>query len=138
MKRPEQILQQHVVQFLTTAVPPPPEGPVWFAPDAGLPFHVPKGTSEEGRRQAAQHAARIGGIRKSMGVKPGIPDLVFLSARPFAIELKADEGVASDDQLRMHRDLEDVGVPVHVCCSLYEVEQTLRVMDVPLKGRILV
>jgi hypothetical protein len=136
-RHPEQDLQQQVVRHLSLVLPPPPDGPVWFAPDPGLPPYVPGGSSEQLRARILEHAAKVAGIRKSMGVKAGIPDLVFLGRRPFAIELKAPTGgVVSDDQTEMHAALESVGVAVHVARSIVEVEQALRDQGVQLRGRV--
>jgi len=136
-RHPEQDLQQQVVRHLTLVVPPPPAGPVWFAPDPGLPPYVPAGCSDQLRARILEHAAKIAGIRKSMGVKAGIPDLVFLWSPPFAIELKSlTGGVVSEEQTAMHAALESVGVAVHVARTIEEVEQALRDQGVPLRGRI--
>lgn len=123
MKRPEQSLQQQVASFLRAAVPSPPMGPVWFAPDPGV---FTKG----------QHAARIGGIRKSMGVRAGIPDIMFVGRQTFGIELKAPAGKPTAEQITMHADLAIAGVRVFVCRSLPEVEAALIEMGVPLLARI--
>lgn len=104
MNRPEQVLQQACAAYLHAVLPPPPEGPVWF--------HVPNG----GGRSKAE-----AGIFKSMGVKSGIPDLVFLSANPFCIELKADRGDLSDEQEEVINDLNAFGIRTHVCRSLEDV-----------------
>lgn len=73
MRRPEQILQQQVVRFLDMAYP------------AVLAFHCPNG----GARSAVE-----GAILKSMGVRPGVPDLCLLlpCGRTAWIELKAGKG----------------------------------------------
>jgi hypothetical protein len=123
MNRPEQALQQQVVAYLRAAVPPPPMGPVWFAPDPGV-------------LAGGQHAARIGAIRKSMGVKSGVPDLVFLGARTFGIELKAKAGKPSAEQITMHADLAIAGVRVFVARTLPEVQSALIEMGVPITARV--
>jgi hypothetical protein len=124
MNRPEQALQQQVVAFLRAAVPPPPMGPVWFAPDPGV-------------LAGGQHAARIGAIRKSMGVRAGVPDIVFLSAnRTFGIELKAKAGKPSAEQITMHADLAIAGVRVFVARTLPEVQSALIEMGVPITARV--
>ena len=119
MKRPEEALQRQVASFLRATVPAPPMGPVWF--------HVPNG----GARSRAE-----AGIFKVMGVKAGVPDLLFLWSRPFAIELKALKGTSSDAQKAMLADLELVGIKTFVCRSMDELQAALNEMRVPLLGRI--
>jgi len=67
------------------------------------------------------------GLFKKMGMKVGIPDLVFLcqQARVFFIELKDDTGKLSENQLFRIPILENLGFNVYVCRSLDEVKDVL-------------
>jgi hypothetical protein len=88
--RPEQDLQKAVVQHLRVRAAP---GCVWF--------HVPNQGTIGGR-----HAARIGGILKGMGVRPGVADLILLHKGTFfALELKAEFGRTSEQQLKFLQDV---------------------------------
>lgn len=71
-------------------------------------FHVPNG----GKRSKAQ-----AGIFKAMGVKAGVPDLVFwgMPACPLAfVELKIGDGRLSTSQIDFQATARLRGVPYHV------------------------
>lgn len=130
MPRPEQDLQKAAVQFLTAAVPPPPSGPLWFAPDAGIP--LPSRTEEQ-----RKHAARIGGIRKAMGVRPGIADLVFLRTPPFVVEFKTGDGRMSKEQRDIAAALNLMGINTHVVRSIDQLVTVLEAEGVPMRAEVL-
>lgn len=121
MRRPEELLQRQVAQFLRIACPPPPEGPFWYA--------VPNGF----RRTKAE-----AGIAKSMGQRAGVPDLMgTFRGRSFGIELKAPgTGRLSDAQRHAHELFTLAGGVVAVCDSLDAVEGFLDVLGVPVWGHI--
>lgn len=121
--RPEQELQKAVVRLLTAVVPPPPAGPFWFAPDAGV-------------QAGGEHAARIGGIRKAMGVRAGVPDIVVLCRRPFCIELKTETGRASAEQKAVAADLALLGIDTHIVRSIDQLVTVLQAEGVPMRGRV--
>jgi hypothetical protein len=123
-KHPEQDLQKAVVQFLACAVPPPPVGPFWFAPDPGV-------------QAGGQHAARIGGIRKAMGVRPGVADLVFLRPNPFCIELKAGRNSLDAPQRIVMAELNDLGIHTHVVRSIDQLVVVLQAENVPMRAEVL-
>jgi hypothetical protein len=96
-------------------------------------FHVPNG----GYRTRAE-----GKILKAMGVKPGMHDLVFLHRVQFAdltvccaygLELKADDGAPSDDQLDVHADLALIGMPTAIARNVDEAIEHLRRWGIPLR-----
>jgi hypothetical protein len=120
MNRPEQELQKSIVQYLTWACPPPPEGPEWC--------HVPNG----GVRTKAEAA-----ILKAMGVKPGWPDLQFVwRGRAVCIELKSgDAGLSKAQEDRCMR-LILAGAALATCRSLEEVIDFLTTLGVPLRARV--
>lgn len=124
MRRPEQILQQNAVKFLRQALPPPPAGPVWFAPDPGV-------------FASGEHARKIGGIRKSMGVRSGIPDLVFIWRTPFAIEFKAPNGAPSGVQKEVMAELATMGANTYIARRLEDVQIALEAEGVPLNARVM-
>lgn len=117
MNRPEQELQIQVANFLRYAMPPTV---FWFAPNPGI---------------ARKKGARVGKIQKNMGVKAGVPDLVFMRGmKPFGIELKAPRGTLNAAQKEVHIELIDADVPVYVATSLDQVEFILRDLGIPLKA----
>lgn len=117
MRRPEQALQQTVAGFLRATLPQN----IWF--------HVPNG----GGRSKAE-----AGILKSMGVRAGAPDLVFVlpDGKAAFIELKAGRGAQSIAQKVFQADCERLGVPYAVCKSLEEVQGTLQAWGLILRGRL--
>lgn len=92
----------------------------------GLCFHVPNG----GLRSLRESMAL-----KSMGVVPGIPDLVlaipnhtgYLGRKFNAlfIEMKTDKGRESDQQLRIHECLRNAGNMVVTCRTLDEFKSVI-------------
>jgi hypothetical protein len=65
--------------------------------------------------------ALTGAIRKARGVKPGLPDYLFLSnGRAYFIEFKT-KGTLSDNQRAFHADLTAACVPVATCRGEWEV-----------------
>ncbi len=114
----EDALQRSVVQWLTLAKP----RCVWF--------HVPNG----GARDAV-----TGAKLKAMGVKAGVPDLVFAwkggagfvelkrpEDRCLLSELSRPEGRLSPSQRAFRDECEAQGVPYVVATTLDEVIQALR------------
>lgn len=74
---------------------------------------------------------------KTMGVKPGWPDLLILAfQRTFWIELKTAKGRLSPEQRAVHEDLIAAGACVAVCRSIEEVQQALEAWELPIRGRI--
>ena len=119
IKRSEQALQIQICKYLAVAYPT-----VLFA-------HVQNGGTRGGPQ-----AKRIGGIRKAMGVKAGMPDIMLWWSTPqgsksAAIELKWGEGELSAPQKAMHAQLEANGVPVAVCRSLNEVRLAMQGWGAP-------
>ena len=112
-ENPEEVLQKAVKVYLDLAAP----RLVWWA--------VPNGGHSKGQN----------GRNKAMGVRAGVPDLCFLldSGKMGFVELKAEKGRLSDDQIRF-RDLLPACVPYAVCRTGYEVEHTLRGWGVPLRA----
>jgi len=85
-KNPEQQIHRAVAQHLRTRAVP---GLVWW--------HTPNGGSR-GKIEGA--------ILKSMGVRAGVSDFIFvLNGKIFALELKAEGGRASVEQLRFLSDI---------------------------------
>jgi hypothetical protein len=98
-RRPEQALQRSVIQHLHWRAP----RDVWFA-------HYPGG----GWRSRAEAA-----ILKSMGTKPGTPDLLLVrDGKLFGLELKAPGGRLSPAQVECHEDLHHAGVTVAVAADV--------------------
>ncbi len=117
--RPEQALQKTVAQFLGTkknlALP---ADAVWFHPFNG------------GARSRVEAA-----IYTSLGVKPGVPDLIIIyRGRVVAIELKSEKGRLSPAQKAMHEQLMLAGATVYTATSLAQVEDFLRTL-MPLRAR---
>lgn len=95
MKHPERIEQMKLVALLDE-----------FLPDL-LYWHTPNGEERYGAIAVAL---------KRMGVKPGVPDLFFPTMRLF-VEMKAPNGLLSEDQLYVKGLLELVGYRVDVYTS---------------------
>lgn len=110
--RPEETIQKTLVQHLRCRAAP---GVVWFA--------VPN----EGERGGA-HAARIGAIRKAMGRRAGVPDLLLVMppvGRLHALELKAPKGRRTDCQKSTQADLEAAGATV---ATAYGLDDALAIL----------
>jgi len=106
MKRPEQALQQAVYKYIRYAAP------------CVLCFHVPNG----GKRSKIEAA-----IFKSMGVLPGVADLLLFWDKTFAaIELKHGNGKQTDHQVEFHKRWVDLGGKYSLCRSVDDVQDTLK------------
>lgn len=100
MKHQEDILQQSVFKWFSLQYPE----------KRGLLFHVPNG----GKRSAIE-----AGKFKSMGVVPGVCDLLLIHAgRLYGIELKTEKGKLSPHQINIHKIWRRSGVVVYVCYGL--------------------
>lgn len=120
MRRPEQDLQRTVVAFLRRFMPEPPEGAFWF--------HVPNG----GGRSKIE-----GAIFKAMGVKAGVPDLIFIwRGRTIAIELKGPDGRLTAIQKEVQSALTLAGAVVHEARSLEAVVEFLKVVGIPIRAEV--
>lgn len=127
MRHDEQSLQVAVVNWLKIA-----------APDL-LCFAVPNAIG-------VKNAARIGAINKSMGVRPGVTDLVFYIpvkvtrfytvAVPHGIELKSVNGRQTPAQKDFEAACKRVGAPYAICRSLEDVEGTLKGWGIKLHGSL--
>jgi len=90
IRRPEQAIHRAVAQHLRTRAV---SGLVWF--------HVPNG-GHRGKVEAS--------ILKSMGVRAGVSDFIFVHAgRIFALELKAEGGRATEAQMQFLADIDRAG-----------------------------
>ena len=76
--------------------------------------------------------AREGAIAKSMGVVPGIPDIVFLgrAGRVWCLEIKAEGGKLSDAQKLIHTRLKGMGIDVEVAYGYVEAIAHLKAREV--------
>ena len=108
-RRPEQAIHQAAVQYLRIMEN---LGELIF-------FHPPNG----GARTKAE-----GGIFKSLGVRPGVPDLVLLfpGGRCAFIEIKAPKGRLSAAQKAFKNSAENLGFPFAECRGVDEVEKFVR------------
>jgi hypothetical protein len=89
-RRSEDELQRIVCQHLRQRGAP---GLVWW--------HTPNG----GKRRRVEAA-----ILKGLGTRAGVADLIFVhSGRPFALELKADEGRPTVEQMEFVSDFNSAG-----------------------------
>jgi hypothetical protein len=97
--QPEQILQRAVIEHLAIRGVP-----------GVFAFHVPNG----GYRRPVE-----GRILKSLGTRPGIPDLLIVHAgRLYCLELKAPGGRASPAQLKTVSDLEYCGAKCAIAVGI--------------------
>ena len=121
MNHPEQELQQRVVQFLDLAIDA----------KAGFFWATRNETGVSGRK-----GAMLGKIAKTMGVKPGMPDLMVAHKEcgyPVGIELKSKTGRQTPAQKSVQERFEDIGWPYSVCRSVDEVQDALEAAGVPLR-----
>lgn len=118
-KQPERQFHQSVAQFLDVVLQSPVE---WTSIGHG------------------GGGAVRGAILKSMGLKPGWPDIIISSpievsrckfALMVGLELKSQEGTVSLDQKRVHSALERSGWQIFVCRNLSDVLEALDTAGVP-------
>ena len=84
-------------------------------------FHVPNG----GRRSPIEAS-----IMKSMGVLPGVPDMVMVwQGQAYFLELKAKKGKLTPIQVMMGEDLLRAGARVATAYSLDEAMHIVRSWD---------
>ena len=121
--KPEDALHMAVAAYLNAAL---------VAPDWWTTF--PAGSGGKAR----------GGQLKAKGLKAGVPDILLLkgvqssldSAPAFWIELKAEKGRASKDQVETINSLISAGCSVRICRSVADVESVLRAWGFGLKARL--
>jgi len=115
-KRPEQVLQRSVGQFLDLALP---SNAIWL--------HYPSG----GFRRPVEAK-----IFRALGVRAGVPDLlVVYEGGAYGIELKASGRGLTPVQRAMHARLEACGVPCAVAQTVDEVAAFLA-PHIPLRARL--
>lgn len=122
MRRPEQTLQIHCVQWLSVTVPPPPEGACYFSVENGF-----KRTKAEA------------GIGKAMGRRPGVADLILLHrSRAIAIEFKAPGRIndTTDRQDNFRDDWTLAGGVYHAVDSFDDFRALIRVLGIPTRDRM--
>lgn len=106
MKRAEQQIHRAIAQHLRTRAVP---GLVWF--------HVPNG-GQRGKIEAA--------ILKSMGVRAGVSDFIFVhDSKVYALELKAEGGRATESQMQFLADIDRAGAFTALPEGLTAALQTL-------------
>jgi hypothetical protein len=116
MNRPEQTLQKQIAAYLRYALPPE----VWWTAVNPVPGKTPA----------------VAGLSKAMGLRPGVPDLIFVHRGAFfAIELKAGKGTESVPQLECAAALQRAGCHSFLCRSLAEVQGVLDANGVILRAR---
>lgn len=119
MKRPEEAIHRAIAEWLQWAVPPPPDGPAWF--------HPPNG----GGRSKAE-----AGIFKAMGVKPGVPDLVFIwKGSAIGVEIKPPKQGLTGSQPERHLEWTLAGAVMTVVHSIDELAEFLPTHGVPVRAR---
>jgi len=112
---PETELQRALVKHLEARAVP---GLVWF--------HVPQG-NKLGGKISAKGIAIQGAINKSLGVKRGVSDLVFLhDGKFYAVELKAEGRTPTEDQLKF---IDDVNAAGGYACWCAGLDAALRVLE---------
>ncbi len=119
MKRdnPEQRLQISVAQYLGHALKPPT---IWTAFPAGGGGRV------------------RGAFLKAMGLKAGWPDILVVAPGPrvVGLELKAGKGRQSETQIVVGSALRACGAAYCVVRTVDDVENVLRVLDIPLSASV--
>lgn len=81
--------------------------------------HIPNGEAR---------AKVTGAILRAMGVKAGVPDLMFLigGRRPHFLELKRETGRTSLDQQGVHREMRQAGAVVEVA---YGFDDAMKILQ---------
>jgi hypothetical protein len=103
--RPEDQLQRTVCQHLRQRGAP------------GLVWHTPNG----GKRRPVEAS-----ILKGLGTRAGVADLIFVHrGRPFALELKADEGRPTVEQIAFVSDFNGAGGSAAIVNGLDRALRTL-------------
>ena len=126
MSRPEQELQIAVVSWLDLAL----------EHDKGFFWATPNETGVSGRR-----GAMLGHIRKQMGVRAGMPDLMVAHQAcgyPVASELKSKTGRQPATQKAIQSRFEAIGWPYFICRSVADVEDALNKAGVPIRVKRLI
>jgi hypothetical protein len=114
MRRPEQVFQASLVRHLHMLLTP-----------ATYFFAVPNG----GYRRRMEAGILIG-----QGVKPGVPDLIFIhDGRALGLELKSDKGRISDKQEFAHAAMRAAGAVIGLARNLDEALDFLKANGVPLR-----
>jgi hypothetical protein len=110
--RPEEIIHRAVVDYLLLALP---AGVVFF--------HVPNG----GKRSKTE-----GKRFKEMGVRAGVPDLVFIlpAGRAAFAEIKSPDGSLTPGQKLFKEDVEELGCPWVEVKSIDDMKAALQAWGV--------
>lgn len=73
---------------------------------------------------------------QGMGLKPGVPDLMFCyRSRAYFIEVKADGGKLSPAQRECHEDLFEAGACIATCRSIDDVRETFASWSFPTRDK---
>jgi hypothetical protein len=107
LKRPEQIIQTTLVQHLR----------VRGAKDLFF-YHVPN----QGKR-----TPYMGKIMKDLGVRAGVPDLMFIhEGKAFGLELKAMGGLPTDSQLAA---IDAINAAGGYACSARGLDRAIAILE---------
>jgi hypothetical protein len=109
MRRPEEQIQKSIVKYLEVVKP----DCFWF--------HVP---NQRGTRTLIENK-----ILKTLGVKAGVPDLVFILHSGLACfaEVKSSKGPMTPAQKDVRDRLLDLGCSYSLVRSINDMEQSLKV-----------
>jgi hypothetical protein len=112
MNRPEQQIHQAIAQHLRQRGKP---GLVWWTTNNNIAMR--------GRKGAVQ-----GGIARGLGVRAGVSDIVALyQGRFYALELKADRGRPTAEQMQFIGDINAAGGFATIASG---IDQALRMLEV--------
>jgi hypothetical protein len=115
MKRPEQDIHKAVAAHLRQRGAP---GLVWW--------HTPNGAMLGGKRSRKGIAIQ-GSIMKGLGVRAGVSDILALyRGKFFALELKAEGGRPTEDQLAFHSEVKANG---GFTCVADGLDRALRALE---------
>jgi VRR-NUC domain-containing protein len=111
MQRPEQAIQQGIVNFVKLQYP------------QTIIFHIPN---------AAKRSRLAGAINKTLGVKAGVADLCILwkSGKCGFMEVKSGTGKLTSHQQSFARRCDDLGVPWVCVKSIDEAQAALKLWGV--------
>jgi hypothetical protein len=115
-KSPEDTLHIAVARFLNLALP---AGTFWTT--------IPTGNLSRFQAQRM----------KAKGYRPGTPDIVIIfNYQAYWLELKAKDGVVSDEQRAAHFALHAAGAHVGIARSLSNVQLWLQEWGIPLRATL--
>lgn len=87
--------------------------------------------------QPGKVSKRMGALRKAMGLRAGVPDLMFIiGGRFLGIEMKRPGDYQRTNQKEVQSEIEAAGGAYVVCRSVEDVANALAAHGVPLHAKV--